>query len=60
MWQCNHQIPNKCISVIWIKANINIIIYGIVLKYNLAKMLKVIEVIFLTCKTNGFYDRSKA
>ena len=32
--------------------------YGVVLKYNLAKMLKVIEVIVSTCKTNGFYDRS--
>ena len=60
MWQYSLQIPNKCRSVIWIKANINIIIHGVVLKYNLAKMLKVIEVIFSTCETNIFYDRSKA
>ena len=53
---------NKASSVTLtiLKANINIIIHGAVLKYNLAKILKVIEVVFSTCKTNRLYDKSKA
>ena len=59
MWQCSHQIPNKCRSVIWTNANINIIIHGAVLKYNLAKILKVIEVIFSFVKQIDYMTRVK-
>ena len=57
MWHCSHQIHNKNRSVIWILFKVNIIVYYIVLKYNLAKRLKVI---FSACKMNIFGNKNNA
>ena len=59
-WHCSQQISNKYKSVIWIFSKVNTIVYYIVLKYNLAKILKIIEVTFSACKMNVFCNKNNA
>ena len=60
MWHCSQQIPNKYRSVIWLLSKVNKIVYFIFLKYNLAKMLKITEIIFWKCKMNIFGNKNNA